>query len=127
MTQEQLSQLFRPFTQADASTTRRFGGTGLGLAISKRLAQMLGGDITVQSRLGYGSRFILTIQTGSLQGVTLTNNHDESVTDAADLPGHPAASFNQSLRLDANILLAEDGVHNQRVIAFYLQHAGARV
>ena len=127
MTQEQLSQLFRPFTQADASTTRRFGGTGLGLAISKRLAQMLGGDITVQSRLGYGSRFTLTIQTGSLQGGTLMNNHDESVTDAHDLPGRSASSCNEPSRIDANILLAEDGVHNQRVIAFYLQQAGARV
>jgi PAS domain S-box-containing protein len=123
MNPQQLSQLFRPFTQADASTTRRFGGTGLGLAISKRLAQMLGGDIAVHSCLGHGSRFILTLESGSLQGVPLMANHDESATIA---PAELATSH-QTPRIDANILLAEDGVHNQRVIAYYLRQAGARV
>jgi PAS domain S-box-containing protein len=58
---ENIARLFSPFTQAEKSTTRRFGGTGLGLAISKRLATMLGGDISIQSELGEGSIFSLDI------------------------------------------------------------------
>jgi signal transduction histidine kinase len=57
MTGEQLARLFQPFTQADASTTRKYGGTGLGLTISKRFAQMMGGDISVTSQLERGSTF----------------------------------------------------------------------
>jgi signal transduction histidine kinase/CheY-like chemotaxis protein len=61
MTADQLGRIFTPFTQADASCTRNYGGTGLGLAISRRLAQMLGGDITASSTPGRGSLFRLEI------------------------------------------------------------------
>ncbi|MEG4571347.1 HAMP domain-containing sensor histidine kinase [Microcoleus sp. N3A4] len=61
MTDEQLEQIFKPFTQADASTTRKYGGTGLGLTISQRLCQILGGEIRVESEDGKGSTFIVSL------------------------------------------------------------------
>ena len=61
MTPEQTGRLFQAFSQADAATTRNFGGTGLGLAITRHFCRMLGGDVTVESALGEGSKFVMTL------------------------------------------------------------------
>ena len=122
MTPEQISALFQTFSQADASTTRKFGGTGLGLAISMRLAHMLGGDLSVTSQRGVGSTFTLAVPAGSLAGVRMIANTKEIVqTSPKDL--HGAAP----VRLSGRILLVEDGKDNQRLISMILRRAGAEV
>jgi CheY-like chemotaxis protein len=131
MTREGITRLFQPFSQADSSTTRRFGGTGLGLVLAKRLAQILGGDLLlVESQVGIGTRFRATVATGSLDGVRMIEggSNEEAVTvqhkTAAQTPS-PAA---QTKPLDGlRILLAEDGPDNQRLIAHVLKKAGAEV
>jgi signal transduction histidine kinase len=65
MTTEQQAKLFEEFAQADASTAQRFGGTGLGLAITRKLARMMGGDVTVASELGRGSVFTVRLPGGA--------------------------------------------------------------
>jgi signal transduction histidine kinase/FixJ family two-component response regulator len=118
---EQLSRLFKPFSQADSTTTRRFGGTGLGLSISKRLANMLGGDLVADSTLGRGSRFVLTVPTGKLEGVPMVNRCSESLQEAE------AAEPPTNWRLNGRILLVDDGPENRDLLSYYLQQAGAQV
>jgi signal transduction histidine kinase/HPt (histidine-containing phosphotransfer) domain-containing protein len=121
MKAQQIKGLFTPFQQADSSTTRRFGGTGLGLTICKRLASMLGGDISVRSQAGQGSCFTVTIDPGDLTGVPLLEGEYEAIRPQEASEPHPP------MQLQGRLLLAEDGVHNQRAITFYLNKAGAQV
>ncbi len=119
---EQISKLFQSFTQADSSTTRKYGGTGLGLAISRRLAQLLGGDIIVESSPDAGSRFVLTIRADTPPNATI-------IESAAQIrsSSQPQIHDQGNLRLSGRILLAEDGLDNQRLISFHLRRAGAEV
>ncbi|MCH7490894.1 MAG: response regulator [Gemmatimonadetes bacterium] len=124
VTEEQAARLFQPFAQADTSTTRRFGGTGLGLAISDRLAKLLGGDITVQSKPGHGSRFRVRIATGPLDGLKMI---EDPIRDIAATPDVPSLPQSIAGMLNCRILLAEDAPDNQRLISLVLNKAGANV
>jgi len=116
----QQRMLFQPFTQADISTTRRFGGTGLGLSISRRLAVMLGGDLTVRSELGKGSTFRLSLPMETVEGAgVLPPGEAREVVSSLhrSMEGKPTA-------LGLRVLLAEDGPENRDVITLHLRHAG---
>ncbi|HMB95651.1 MAG TPA: response regulator, partial [Tepidisphaeraceae bacterium] len=117
-------KLFRAFSQADSSMVRRFGGTGLGLTISRRLAQLMGGDIHVDSTPGNGSRFTLTLPTGPLTDVKMIQNAHEAI---ASPEAESAAAMPPSDCCHGRILLVEDGPDNQRLISFHLKRAGAEV
>jgi two-component system, chemotaxis family, CheB/CheR fusion protein len=113
---ERQACLFAPFTQADNSINRRYGGTGLGLAISRRLAEMLGGTISVESSEGQGSTFTFTAATGPLEEVPL---QDEPVPV-------PAVALPPLSRLDGQrILIVDDRRDMRYLIQMYVEEAGA--
>ncbi len=117
---EKAQKLFTPFTQADASTSRKFGGTGLGLYISKQLAQMLGGDITLETEPGKGSTFSLTIDCGIAQ-------FDVESFDQYRKRSSPFADIFDIPKLSGQVLLAEDNEINQRLITTHLDACGVKV
>jgi PAS domain S-box-containing protein len=125
MTAEQMSRLFQPFSQADSSTTRKYGGTGLGLAICRRLAELMGGGITAASAPGRGSTFRVTLPVGAVEGARMLDR-PPAEDDSQHGVERPLAEEARPLQ-GARLLLAEDGPDNQRLIALLLRKAGAEV
>jgi len=122
MTPSQLLRLFQPFSQADVSTTRKFGGTGLGLYISSQLAALLGGRILVDSEPGRGSAFHLDLMLAepvshsdllTLEGDLIDYGHEPFAVTAVPIPD-----------LAGSVLVAEDSPDIRRLLGAYLQQAG---
>ncbi|MNH49474.1 Autoinducer 2 sensor kinase/phosphatase LuxQ [compost metagenome] len=112
ISREDLERLFQPFTQVDNSSTRRFGGTGLGLTIARRMAHIMGGDISVSSRLGEGSTFIL-----SIEGEVVEWSHAEAVAPIdADIDGGD----------HMDVLVVEDHPVNRMILEAWMGSTGHR-
>lgn len=111
ISKENQKKLFQPFSQADSSTTRKYGGTGLGLVICRKLAELMGGEITLESQEGQGSAFILKFPA---QETTLQEDKPPTIHEEEDL-------------LPLNILIAEDDEVNRMVISEMLRGMGHEV
>ncbi len=133
MNSQQLERIrrFEAFSQAESTTSRRFGGTGLGLRISSELAQLLGGSLTLESTLGQGTRVMLSLATDA---IALSDCIDPSdiftETRSKDGPSQPESQESPGVYRILNsikVLLAEDGPDNLKLITFLLQSRGASV
>lgn len=119
---EQIDRLFVPFTQADASTTRKFGGTGLGLVLSRKLANALGGDVTLtETAPGKGSTFTVTIDPEISEQVLF----ESSILPADNVMHFSNEKFEGNLSL-LKILVVDDSLDNQALIKRILRLAGAQ-
>ena len=118
--ESRLSAIFAPFTQVDASTTRKYGGTGLGLTICKQLAELMGGEMGVTSKEGKGSTFWFTVQLEK-QSVEALKAVQETTTHAQLVAPRVVGSLGD---LTVRILLAEDNIINQKVALHQLKSLG---
>lgn len=125
LSQTQIESLFKPFMQADSSTTRKFGGTGLGLVITRKLVELLGGAIDVRSVAGSGSTFSFAIEIGDISNVRMIEPTSIDQLLPADQTAATAPA--DVTRLNGRVLLAEDGPDNRDLIGFYLTEAGMTV
>jgi two-component system, sensor histidine kinase len=121
---EAQTQIFEPFVQADTSVTRKFGGTGLGLSISRRLARMMGGDLTVESELGKGSCFHLTIDAGDVDAIEVQS----SSVVGDQIPQKQVAhdmSVERNMIQGLRVLVVDDGATNRKLVSVVLSRVGA--
>jgi len=124
ISEEAQKKLFQSFTQADASTTRKFGGTGLGLVISRKLVELMGGTLALTSKVGEGSTFSFTLQVPK-QKADAPGDHPPVAAFDYSGKAHPSAS--SEVLKDTRVLLAEDVRINQLVAVRLLQQLGCTV
>ena len=117
MTPEQIVKLFQAFSQADVSTTRKFGGTGLGLALTRRFCQMMGGDVTVHSVAGEGSLFTL-----KLPAVVSEVKSEATAGDETDAPGDAGRGAESSC-----VLVIDDDLTQRELMKRFLSKEGFRI
>ena len=126
---DRLAKLFKPFSQADSSTTRKYGGTGLGLSISKHLVMLMGGELVVESTVGVGTTFTFTATlpqadpplANPLQN---TRQHPSQKVRKKHAPPTYASSTSTTPPSRLRILVAEDNAVNQKVILRMLSNLG---
>jgi len=120
--QENLNKVFDSFTQADSSTTRKYGGTGLGLTLCRQLAHMLGGELTVSSQPGIGSEFTLGLTMPGVQQSDLAYSDSRLQHERVE-----ATVQTKRTLLEGCVLLAEDNHLNQKLLTMYLIKMGLKV
>ncbi len=123
LSSEQMDKVFDAFTQADSSTTRKYGGTGLGLSLSKQFAEKMGGTITVESLQGIGSQFSVSISTGKIDPRQLIVGEPE-LPEKTDVI---KSKYNYSYNVKGSILVAEDNYDNQQLLSILLSDTGAKL
>lgn len=122
MSDAQIGKIFEAFTQADSSTTRKYGGTGLGLSLCKQLAEAMGGSVSVESLPGAGSRFSVRIDAGEGADAHIARSREDIPSFAVE-----PQQAQEPVRLQGRVLLADDNADNQQLISYFIGKMGLRV